>query len=57
VVVTKAGGKFVMPETLIPGIGYSVYPEDTERNLFRSDANGRKRNVNSDEVGSLCGRR
>ena len=42
--VTKAGGKFIMPKTPIPGVGYFAYCEDTEGNLFgvmQADANAK----------------
>jgi len=32
--VKKAGGKLVMPKTVIPTVGYFAYLTDTEGNLF-----------------------
>ncbi len=32
--VTDAGGKIVMPKTIIPGVGYLAYCADTEGNTF-----------------------
>jgi len=32
--VKAAGGKLVMPKTVIPTVGYFAYLEDTEGNLF-----------------------
>jgi len=32
--IKKAGGKIVQPKTVIPGIGYFAYCQDTEGNLF-----------------------
>jgi predicted enzyme related to lactoylglutathione lyase len=32
--IEKSGGKAVMPKTVIPGIGWFAYCQDTEGNVF-----------------------
>jgi predicted enzyme related to lactoylglutathione lyase len=32
--VVESGGKVVVPKTAIPGVGYQVYCQDTEGNVF-----------------------
>ncbi len=32
--IEKAGGKVVMPKTVVPGVGYMAYCADTEGNVF-----------------------
>lgn len=32
--VTGSGGKVVQPKTVVPGVGYLAYCEDTEGNIF-----------------------
>jgi uncharacterized protein len=32
--ITEHGGKVVVPKTTIPGVGYLIYCQDTESNVF-----------------------
>jgi uncharacterized protein len=32
--ITEHGGRVVVPKTAVPGVGYLIYCQDTENNLF-----------------------
>ena len=32
--IVAGGGKVVMPKTVVPGVGYMAYCQDTESNTF-----------------------